>query len=166
MSKYSDEKYTPSHEIAKVKNAFGGYINLDPCWHCDSAVNPGVGITKEQDCLKTDWTRYFFPNHTSTVFMNPPYSNSTPFIKKLTDTLDSNYDIMAITLTLAGIVSNKGTQSLLKKYAVGGCSPTGRINFINGGKSNDRDVVYTLWGNPIYYDRFALAFKDGLCYKY
>jgi hypothetical protein len=51
-----------------------------------------------------------------------------------------------ITLTLAGLAFNKSTQGLVKKYARAICFPFGRINFVGGGKSNDRDVIYILWG--------------------
>lgn len=175
MSKPSDEKYTPESELIKVRKALGGQITLDPCWHPNSLTNPVYAYTEECSCLVNNWGSKLYWGYKrklhglSSIFLNPPFSEAKPFLEKLCSELDrygNNTDISAITLTLVGVVNNKGTQHLLKKYAVGGCNPHGRINFVNGGKSNDRDVVYTLWGNPDYYDRFKDAFQDGLCYKY
>jgi len=56
---------------------------------------------------------------------------------------------------------------LIKELAVAIAHPLGRVNFIGGGDSNDRDVVFILWGNGARAnsDNFFNEFNSGLCVK-
>jgi hypothetical protein len=140
----SDQRYTPDSEIDKVQSALGGSIGLDPCSNPGKTVPATWHITEVEDCFATDWSQFLVGN--PTAFMNPPYSNSAPFLGEWCGYLESGQLRSGITLTLAGLICNKSTQGLVKKYAKAICFPFGRINFVGGGKSNDRDVVYILWG--------------------
>jgi hypothetical protein len=142
----TDQRYTPPHIIEQVRLALGGTIGLDPTadpWHSVPAL---YHITQAHDCFVTPWQfgLVFCP----TVFMNPPYSNSLPFLERMCAHIENGWIDRAITLTLAGALANKRTQPLIKRHAVGVCHPHGRINFVGGkpGGSNDRDVVFILWG--------------------
>jgi hypothetical protein len=140
----SDQRFTPLAELEKVAGSLGGVIELDPFANPQRTVPALHHITEEMDCFTTDWGQFL--EHDRTVFGNPPYSNSAPFLAEMCRYIDSSAIHSAVTLTLAGVLSNKRTQGLIQKYAVAVCHPFGRINFMNSGNSNDRDVVYILWG--------------------
>lgn len=140
----TDQRFTPQVEIEKVRRSLGGSIGLDPCANPGKTVPAMFHITEKDNCFLTDWIPFLAKN--PTVFMNPPYSGSAPFISELCRYVENGSIRSAITLTLSGVLSNKSTQGLIDRYAIAICHPFGRINFVNGGNSNDRDVVYILWG--------------------
>lgn len=141
----TDQRFTPQSELEKVRRSLGGVIGLDPCSNPQKTVPANHHITELEDCFRTDWEPFLIS--TPFVFMNPPYSGSAPFLSELCRYIDLGFVASAITLTLAGVLSNKSTQALVQKHAIAICHPFGRINFVNGGRSNDRDVVYILWGD-------------------
>ena len=141
----TDQRYTPQEELLKVRNALGGTIGLDPCSNPLKTVSALAHITEADNCFLTDWEPLL--KSCRTVFMNPPYSDSAPFISELCSYLECDSIDAAVTLTLAGLLFNKKTQGFVRKYAKAVCCPYGRINFIGGGGSNDRDVAYILWGD-------------------
>ena len=69
-----DVRLTPPVVIEAVRAAFGP-IDLDPCHHEGSFVEPGRGITKEENALVTPWSG-------DVAFMNPPYSMNSQFIER------------------------------------------------------------------------------------
>lgn len=62
------ECYTPSHVAALVREALGGYIELDPAStpKANKLVKADTIFTKEQDGLQQDWRPF------KTVYLNPP----------------------------------------------------------------------------------------------
>jgi DNA N-6-adenine-methyltransferase (Dam) len=148
----TDQRYTPFSEVEKVRLALGGAIGLDPCSNPDKTITAHHHITESDDCFSTDWEPFL--TGPATAFMNPPYSGSAPFIAEWCKYIESGAIHVGITLTLAGLVFNKSTQGLVKKHAKAICFPFGRINFVGGGSSNDRDVVYVLWGKNADVDLF------------
>ena len=154
----SDQRYTKPADVAKCVRVLGG-IGLDPTSNPQKTVQALHHITEKQDCFLTDWKPLLLDR--PTVFMNPPYSDSAPFIKRMCEYLSSRDIEAAITLTLAGVLSNKKTQRLIQEYAIAVCHPFGRINFIGSGNSNDRDVVFILWGVKANFDLFK-AEMEGM----
>lgn len=144
----TDQRFTPPVEVEKIRAALGGVIGLDPCSNPGKTVPARHHITEIEDCFTSNWGASLSEENEEdrTVFMNPPYSFTAPFLQELCKYIAGGQVRSAITLTLAGVLSNKGTQNLVRRYGVAICHPFGRINFVNGGKSNDRDVVYVLWG--------------------
>lgn len=147
----SDQRYTKPSDVAKCDRVLGG-IGLDPTSNPQKSVKALHHITETQDCFVTDWQPLL--RDRPTVFMNPPYSDSAPFIRRMCEYLRSRDIEAAITLTLAGVLSNKKTQQFIQEYAIAICHPYGRINFIGSGNSNDRDVVFVLWGQQASFDLF------------
>jgi hypothetical protein len=159
MALATDERYTPKPWIDRVVQALG-HIDLDPTADEAESIPARHHITVEQDCLTTPWMQ-FLPS-CGTAFMNPPYSDSKPFLDRWAFYLEAGILLEGITLTLSGVIHNKRTQPIVAKYAKAVAFPFGRINFDNGGKSNDRDVCFILWGDTSDgIERFRDAFKDS-----
>lgn len=156
----TDQRYTPAIEVARVKQ-YLGIIGLDPCANPQKSVPAVNHITEAQDCLLTDWRPLLagYP----TVFLNPPFSNSLPFLQRMVAYLQAGYIKDAVTLTLSGVLQNASTQPLIKDNAIAVCAPTGRINFIGAKNTNgnDRDVIWICWGADASVERFRDCF-DGL----
>lgn len=139
----SDQRYTPDYILEKIDRILGG-IGLDPTADPSRRVKASYHITEREDCFVVDWEP-LLRSH-PTAWMNPPYSNTAPFLARWCEYVRSGAIDAGITLTLQGVLSNKSTQPLIKQYAKAIVLPLGRINFIGSGGSNDRDVVFILWG--------------------
>lgn len=88
-----DEYATPPAIVAALEKEFGAFT-LDPCARAESAKAPRF-FTKEQDGLIRPWTA-------ARVWLNPPYSNPTPWVKKaLHETLIGNAGLVAALLPAA-----------------------------------------------------------------
>jgi hypothetical protein len=156
----TDERYTPKLWIDRVVQALG-HIDLDPTADARKNVPAVNHITAEQNCLTTDW-KPLLSWEDGTAFMNPPYSDSKPFLERWAFYLEADILLEGITLTLSGVIHNKRTQPIVAKYAKAVAFPFGRINFDNGGESNNRDVCFILWGDTSDgIERFRDAFKDS-----
>lgn len=72
-----DSRFTPQHVLDSIGEAFGP-ISLDPCAHERSPVMAAHRIEKEAggDGLTQDWSG-------DLVFVNPPYSGSTVWLKRV-----------------------------------------------------------------------------------
>lgn len=141
----TDQRYTPGWVWALAEDCLSK-VDLDPTATPDLAHHRAtVNITEQQDCFTTPW------GSPATVWMNPPYSNSAGFLQAFADH-QRRIGFRGITLTLPGVLSNKGTAPILKgAIASGGltaaCFPTGRIQFVNSGRANDRDSLFLYWGS-------------------
>jgi len=62
---------TPEWLVERIRRAFGGQIDLDPC---TTAQNP-VGATKFV-CPPDDGIAYQWANHGARIFCNPPYGRT------------------------------------------------------------------------------------------
>lgn len=152
----SDNKYTPEWLHQPIINYLRGLDRWpvtagESCAILDPTADPGrqfpadEHITEAEDCFSVDWgDRLLGPG---AAFMNPPFSNSAPFLYRMAEFMESGVVTRAVTLTLAGVLCNTQTRPLLQKFKPRVIFPHGRINFIHGGKSNDRDVVFLLWGD-------------------
>jgi DNA N-6-adenine-methyltransferase (Dam) len=139
----TDQRYTPPGILRSVELVLGS-IGLDPTANPRKTVPALHHITERQNTFTTDWEPLL--QEKPTAFMNPPYSNTAPFLRRWCEYVRSGAIDAGITLTLAGVLANKSTQPMIKELAIAVCHPFGRINFIGGGQSNDRDVVFILWG--------------------
>jgi len=145
----TDQRYTPPEWVWRVTRAIG-LIDLDPTAqpspdHWIAQHN----ITEAMDTFATDWA--WFNPRPMRLFMNPPYSNTTPFMARWAEYF-ANYPMVGITLTLPGVLHNRANQCFLRRAIEAGtlrsaCHPTGRINFVGGGKSNDRDSLLLYWNS-------------------
>ena len=138
-----------------VKQALGGNIWLDPCSDSSAKVPASVRYFKDDDGLAESnaWTR--------TVFVNPPFSDPSPWVEKCCLSIARGNVSAAIMLLKAGTVSNVGTGELISQYASAVCHWRGRINFLNDEgnavKGSDFDCVLIYFGDRL--DLFRQAFS-------
>ena len=139
-----------------VKQALGGNIWLDPCSDSSAKVPASVRYFKDDDGLAESnaWTR--------TVFVNPPFSDPSPWVEKCCLSIARGNVSAAIMLLKAGTVSNVGTGELISKYASAVCHWRGRIDFLNDEgnavKGSDFDCVLVYFGSRL--DLFRQAFSN------
>lgn len=75
----SDDWHTPPEVVAKVVEEFGAF-DLDPCCRDTTAKAP-LFYTKADDGLSLPWF--------GRVWLNPPYSDPGPWLKKAADSVES-----------------------------------------------------------------------------
>jgi hypothetical protein len=139
-----------------IKQALGGQIWCDPCADAGHRVGAAVAYHKNDDGLKdiNVWRK--------TVFINPPFSDPLPWVKKCCFSIARGDCSAAIMLMKAGTLSNQGTGNLIEKYASAVCHWRGRINFLNDEgvavKGSDFDCVLVYFGDRL--DLFKKAFEQ------
>lgn len=141
----SDQRYTPDRYFPAIAHILGGQIGLDPTADPTKRVPALHHITEADNCLTIDWGPFLAVHPTS--FLNPPYSDSGLYLNRLAQYLRSGECELAVTLTLQGALCNVSMQPLFQELALATCCPLGRINFLGSGDSNNRDVVWALWGD-------------------
>jgi len=70
-----DCQFTPPEILAKVEAVLGGPIDLDPCAHPSSFVRARMTYDEADDGLSRPWP----PGR---IYANPPYSDSSAWLKK------------------------------------------------------------------------------------
>jgi len=141
--------------INLVKQALGGQIWCDPCADAGHKVGAAVAYHKNDDGLKdiNVWRK--------TVFINPPFSDPLPWVKKCCFSIARGECSAAIMLLKSGTLSNQGTGNLIEKYASAVCHWRGRISFLNNEgiavKGSDFDCVLVYFGDR--FDLFKQAFE-------
>lgn len=135
-----DEWYTPPDVIAAARVALGGHIELDPA-SCDLAqtvVNAGCYYTRRQDGLKQAWDA-------RTLWLNPPYSDPSPWVDKIITSHERKRVATAIVLV------NNATETAwfqhLLFHAPIFCLPAQRMAFWRADHSN----VGARQGQAIFY---------------
>ncbi len=69
--------FTPAYVLDRVRDDFGGDIDLDPCTTADNPVGAYRWFTPTEDGLSTSW------DNAGSVFVNPPYSKARePWVNK------------------------------------------------------------------------------------
>ena len=115
----SDEWYTPPH-ISDLVTQVLGQITLDPCADEGKHIPAAMHYTAMDDGLTQEWN--------GRVFMNPPYSAPSVWIKKLQAEFESGRVTEAIALVPAA-TDTRWLSPLLKSQPV--CFWTGRIKFLD-----------------------------------
>ncbi|MDY6896767.1 MAG: DNA N-6-adenine-methyltransferase, partial [Cyanobacteriota bacterium] len=115
----SDEWYTPPH-ISELVIQVLGQITLDPCADEGKHIRAAQHYTAPDDGLIQEWN--------GRIFMNPPYSAPSVWIKKLQAEFESGRVTEAIALVPAA-TDTKWLSPLLKSQPV--CFWTGRIKFLD-----------------------------------
>ncbi len=153
ISAKSDEHYTPKDFLEAVVECLGE-IDLDPA--SNSKDNPNVPasnhLTIEDNALKHDWA--------GRVFLNPPFSQISEFLKKLMAEIESGRVTSAIVLTKSDIRTNWYKQ--LRSDAQSLCFAEGYHKFGSASNSAPFGVLISYFGdNP---GRFCDVFGQfGLC---
>lgn len=120
-----DVRHTPPHLIAAVKKSFGD-IHCDPCHDPNSFVQPStIGITQEMDGLSTKWSG-------DVAFVNPPFSDLTRWIKRITLAV-SNKEVRTVIALLPLRSETRAFQDhVLCKADL--LLPRGRMRFFSDGQ--------------------------------
>ena len=153
ISAKSDEHGTPKYFLEAVVECMGA-IDLDPA--SNSKDNPNVPATNhltiEDNALKHDWA--------GRVFLNPPFSEVSKFLKKLMAEIESGRVTEAIVLTKSDTRTNWYKQ--LRENAQALCLADGYHRFGDADNPATFGVLLTYFGdNPA---RFREVFaKFGLC---
>lgn len=155
----NDEWFTPKYVISKVKEVFGGEIDLDPasCLLANNRILANNYYTKNNSCLGHKWN--------GKVFLNPPYSNSmiTKILLKAIVEFERGHIEEIIILTNSG-TDTKWNQILrngLQAYTIG------RIKFVDSSGSiagtPSRGQVFTYYGKNK--NKFSEVFlRDNFCW--
>lgn len=126
FSSQSAEWYTPQTVIKRVREVFGGSIDLDPC--SNSKTEPNVPArsyyTKQDDGLSKPWT--------GKVYMNPPYGSE---IGKWVAKLLSEYEVGKVTEAIGLVPARTETKWFKPLYTFPICFVSGRLKF-SGAKSS------------------------------
>lgn len=131
----SDEWCTPAHVVDAAHAAMGG-IDLDPCgnpWSCVRAVTT-YEWRRGENGLSLPWSRR--------VWLNPPFSDVTPWVARLVSGLDAGEISAACLLAPCRPSSRWFAAALSRATRVVLCSP--RLRFSLGGVVGVRPAAETV----------------------
>lgn len=150
----SDIWGTPLWVIEMARQVMGS-VDLDPCTQPQNPTGATKFFTEEDDGLAQEWS--------GNVWMNPPYSDPLPWMKKLVESVQSGSVKSAIALIKTGQLQNVGTGALI--HGSGGVMLLwrGRLKFVplregRTSKPPNFDVTAVYWGNSP--DRFREVFSS------
>jgi len=104
----SDEKYTPNWILDLTQSVMGG-IDLDPAADPKHRVPAVRHFTKDDNGLEKGWS--------GKVFLNPPFSNTSDWVKHLCIYFHSGAVTEAIVLLPVMALNNKSAKLLMKGTA-------------------------------------------------
>lgn len=107
-STHSDERYTPNWVLDLVEQILNG-IDLDPCADPQRRVPAKRHYTKEDNGLSIGWS--------GKVFLNPPFSKSSDWIKHLSIYCHTGSITEAVVLVPVVSLNNKSYSLLMKGTA-------------------------------------------------
>ncbi len=149
----SDEWYTPAEYIEAARTMMGG-IDLDPA-SCDLAqtvVKADVYLTKVENGMGQRWIR-------ERVWLNPPYGDSAPWVKKLIAEFDDGHFIRHAIILVNNNTETGYFQTLLDRFPC--CLPSQRLAFWRHDHSGEQ----ARQGQALFYlgldvDRFVQVFSQ------
>ena len=118
----SDERYTPSWIFDLAIKVMGG-IDLDPCADPRKRVPAVRHLTKEDNGLEEGWS--------GRVFLNPPFSKSSDWIKHLCVYRQAGAVTEAVVLVPVMTLTNKSYTLLMDSTASAFCMLRRRLSFLN-----------------------------------
>ena len=119
----SDDAYTPDWVLELVRKALGGIIDLDPCADPKRRVPARRHFTLADDGLSEPWH--------GTVFVNPPYSDTTAWLKHLHLYLSTDSVKAAIALLPVSVLGNKGAVPIIRDACTAYTVLEGRLTFLD-----------------------------------
>ncbi|WP_150312048.1 phage N-6-adenine-methyltransferase [Enterobacter hormaechei] len=166
---YGGSKTPPDQrDLWRTPPALFASLNAEFCFQLDAAAAPHNAlcrkfITAEQNTLETPWSDYLsIPGY---VWLNPPYSNITPFVKKAA--AESNNQIGTVMLVPADTSVGWFKEAIQTASEVRFIT-AGRLAFINPvtGKpvsGNNKGSMLIIWRPyPRTYCHFATVDRDEL----
>lgn len=148
----TDEYGTPRWLIDRLLDTIppklltGGKFSLDPASGAEPTPVAAQRYTKSDDGLTQSWRG----PHVKSIYLNPPYSNPAPFLKRLEQSVDPN-DPQAATIGIALTKSDTSTkwfQNHIAPKATVVCFLNDRLSF--HGENNDAAFpnVLSIFGTP------------------
>ena len=122
ISQDTDERYTPAW-VLKLTESVMGSIDLDPAADPQRRIQAKKHITKNEDGLTQGWS--------GKVFLNPPFSNSSDWVKHLCIYFHSGAVTEAIVLLPVMALSNKSSLLLMKGTATAFSILGRKLSFLN-----------------------------------
>ena len=119
----SDDAYTPDWVLDIVKRALGGIIDLDPCSDPQRRVPARRHFTLADDGLSEPWH--------GTVFVNPPYSDTTAWLRHLHLYIQAGSVTAAIALLPVSVLGNKGAAPIIRDACSAYTVLEGRLTFLD-----------------------------------
>jgi hypothetical protein len=119
----SDDAYTPDWVLTLAAKALGGIIDLDPCADPQRRVPARRHFTLADDGLSEPWH--------GTVWLNPPYSDTTAWLKHLHLYLAAGKVTQAIALLPVSTLGNKGAVPVINEACSAYTVLEGRLTFLD-----------------------------------
>ena len=119
----SDDAYTPEWVLDLAKRALGGVIDLDPCADPERRVPARRHFTLADDGLSEPWH--------GTVWLNPPYSDTTAWLRHLHVYLTAGKITAAIALLPVSVLGNKGAVPIINSACTAYTVLEGRLTFLD-----------------------------------
>lgn len=161
MTKATDLWRTPPVIVDICERVFElGKIDLDPTADEGRTLPAEQYITESQNCLGPKvWIA-------TNAYMNPPFSNPLPFVKRLSHECVNGTVDETIALLKSGCIHNKGTGKIIaetaKTVCFWGAGKQPRLGFLDSeghqSKNADFDCILVYWG-PNWY-QFVKTLKD------
>lgn len=85
---------TPDSVVSYFEDFIGLPITLDAASSSANAVSSDF-ITEAEDSLKVNWLEYY-KEHDGLVWLNPPFSNITPFVEKAIEMADLGANVCVL----------------------------------------------------------------------
>ena len=105
----SGDIWTPWEFIHAVERTFNQPLVVDLAASGKQSAKAPMFITPEQDSLKWDWVQLYEENRlgvSGALWLNPPYSNITPWAKKCANTYVFDEQVEIFLLTPASVGAN------------------------------------------------------------
>jgi hypothetical protein len=118
----TDERYTPQWVLTLVKRIMGE-IDLDPCADPQKRVPAKQHFTLDDDGLEQGWA--------GRVFLNPPSSKTSDWVKHLCVYVHAGAVTEAVVLVPVVSLSNKGFALLMKGTATCFCLMGRNLSFLD-----------------------------------
>lgn len=130
---------TPKGLVPDLTAAFGGQIDLDPCWEPASPIVARHTFTKKQNGLNKDWGGCLM----FAVYVNPPYGDKKWIYKSIAEAHAGARIIMLLPVRTDAVYHQR-----LLKAATDFVLIEGRLSFTAAGKK-DEDATPAAFGSML-----------------
>lgn len=118
----TDERYTPEWVLDLVTSVLGE-IDLDPCADPRLRVKARKHFTKEDNGLEHPWS--------GRVFLNPPFSKSSDWVRHLSLYVAGGFVTEAVVLLPVMALTNKSARLLMRQQAEGFVLLERKLSFLD-----------------------------------